>query len=130
MKLCSASPDTRTIGAVRKLTGRRTVSINRSSHFRVQRTTVRLGKVIFLAADVSNDRIRVMAFKKAELSDELIVRMVEMDGRPPRMFVSPFPRRSGGARSKRPGATGRTSEHRQRRIGNFIRGLSTAHFRD
>jgi alpha-mannosidase len=40
-----------------------------------------LGKSLSLLK-VSNDRIRVMAFKKAELSDELIVRMVEMDGKP------------------------------------------------
>ncbi len=31
---------------------------------------------------VSSPRIRVLALKKAELSDELIVRLVEMDGRP------------------------------------------------
>ena len=40
-----------------------------------------LGKSLSLLK-VSNDRVRVMAFKKAELSDELIVRIVEMDGRP------------------------------------------------
>ena len=40
-----------------------------------------LGKSLSLLK-VSNGRIRVMAFKKAELSDELIVRMVEMDGQP------------------------------------------------
>jgi alpha-mannosidase len=40
-----------------------------------------LGKSLSLLK-VSNDRIRVMAFKKAELSDELILRMVEMDGKP------------------------------------------------
>ncbi|MGA8438074.1 MAG: glycoside hydrolase family 38 C-terminal domain-containing protein [Candidatus Sulfotelmatobacter sp.] len=31
---------------------------------------------------VSNPRIRVLALKKAELSDEIIVRMVELDGKP------------------------------------------------
>ena len=31
---------------------------------------------------VSNPRIRVLALKKAELSDEIIVRLVELDGRP------------------------------------------------
>jgi alpha-mannosidase len=40
-----------------------------------------LGKS-FSALKVSNERIRVMALKKAELSDELIVRLVEMDGKP------------------------------------------------
>ena len=39
-----------------------------------------LGKS-FSLLKVSNDRIRVMALKKAELSDETIVRLVEMDGR-------------------------------------------------
>jgi alpha-mannosidase len=38
-----------------------------------------LGKSLSLLK-VSSDRVRVMAFKKAELSDELIVRMVEMNG--------------------------------------------------
>jgi alpha-mannosidase len=40
-----------------------------------------LGKS-FSLLKVSNNRIRVMAFKKAELTDELIVRLVEMDGKP------------------------------------------------
>ncbi|HLH18381.1 MAG TPA: glycoside hydrolase family 38 C-terminal domain-containing protein [Bryobacteraceae bacterium] len=40
-----------------------------------------LGKTFSLVA-VSNPRIRVMALKKAELSDEVILRMVEMDGKP------------------------------------------------
>jgi alpha-mannosidase len=31
---------------------------------------------------VGNDRVRVLALKKAELSDEVIVRLVEMDGKP------------------------------------------------
>jgi alpha-mannosidase len=39
-----------------------------------------LGKS-FSLLKVNNDRIRVMALKKAELSDEMIVRLVEMDGR-------------------------------------------------
>src|SRR5207248_7955228 len=36
----------------------------------------------FSLMKISNERIRVMALKKAELSDEVIVRLVEMDGRP------------------------------------------------
>jgi alpha-mannosidase len=40
-----------------------------------------LGK-IFSLLKVSEARLRVMALKKAELSDEVIVRVVEMDGRP------------------------------------------------
>src|SRR5262245_31980853 len=39
-----------------------------------------LGKSLSLIK-VNNQRIRVMALKKAELSDEIIVRLVEMDGR-------------------------------------------------
>ncbi|HYW69943.1 MAG TPA: glycoside hydrolase family 38 C-terminal domain-containing protein, partial [Pyrinomonadaceae bacterium] len=49
-----------------------------------------LGKSISLLK-VSNDRIRVMAFKKAELSDELIVRLVEMDGQPAANVRVTFP---------------------------------------
>src|SRR5437773_4056437 len=40
-----------------------------------------LGKS-FSLVKLSTDRIRVMALKKAELSDEVIVRLVEMDGKP------------------------------------------------
>ena len=40
-----------------------------------------LGKS-FSLLKASNERIRVMALKKAELSDEVIVRLVEMDGGP------------------------------------------------
>jgi len=36
----------------------------------------------FSILKVNNDRIRVMALKKAELSDEVIVRLVEMNGQP------------------------------------------------
>jgi len=42
-----------------------------------------LGKT-FSLLKVSNSRIRVMALKKAELSDEVIVRVVELDGKPQR----------------------------------------------
>src|SRR5438477_807043 len=40
-----------------------------------------LGKT-FSLMKVSSERIRIMALKKAELSDEVIVRLVEMDGKP------------------------------------------------
>lgn len=40
-----------------------------------------LGKQ-FSLMNVSSDRVRVLALKKAENSDEVVVRMVEMDGRP------------------------------------------------
>jgi len=41
------------------------------------------GKV-FSFMKVSHSRVRVLALKRAELSDEIIVRLVEMDGRPAR----------------------------------------------
>jgi alpha-mannosidase len=49
-----------------------------------------LGKS-FSLVKVSNERIRVMALKKAELSDEVIVRVVEMDGRPATNVKITFP---------------------------------------
>src|SRR5205085_4104423 len=49
-----------------------------------------LGKT-FSLLKLSNDRIRVMALKKAELSDELIVRLVEMDGKPVTNIRIAFP---------------------------------------
>jgi len=49
-----------------------------------------LGRTLSLLK-LSDDRIRVMAFKKAELSDELIVRMVEMDGTPATNVRVTFP---------------------------------------
>jgi alpha-mannosidase len=36
----------------------------------------------FSLVKVSNPRVRILALKKAELSDEIIVRMVELDGKP------------------------------------------------
>ena len=48
-----------------------------------------LGKQFSLVT-VSNPRIQVMALKKAESSDEIILRMVEMDGRPQENVVVKF----------------------------------------
>jgi alpha-mannosidase len=48
-----------------------------------------LGKQFSLVT-VSNPRIQIMALKKAELSDEVILRMVEMDGRPEEGVVVKF----------------------------------------
>ena len=45
----------------------------------------------FSIVKVSNPRIQVMALKKAELSDEVILRMVEMDGRPQDTVTVRFP---------------------------------------
>ena len=48
-----------------------------------------LGKQFSLVS-VSNPRIQIMALKKAELSDEIVLRMVEMDGRPQENVVVKF----------------------------------------
>ncbi|HUB78999.1 MAG TPA: glycoside hydrolase family 38 C-terminal domain-containing protein [Bryobacteraceae bacterium] len=48
-----------------------------------------LGKRFSLVT-VSNPRIQIMALKKAELSNEVILRMVEMDGRPQEHVVVKF----------------------------------------
>ena len=48
-----------------------------------------LGKTFSLIS-ISSPRIQVMALKKAELSDEVILRMVEMDGRPQERVVVKF----------------------------------------
>jgi alpha-mannosidase len=45
----------------------------------------------FSLLKLSNDRIRVLALKKAELSDEVIVRLVEMDGKPAESVRISFP---------------------------------------
>jgi alpha-mannosidase len=44
----------------------------------------------FSLVTVSNPRIQIMALKKAEMSDETILRMVEMDGRPQESVVVKF----------------------------------------
>ena len=49
--------------------------------FRTSKHEGALGKE-FSLLKVSNPRIRVLAVKRAELSDEVIVRMVELDGKP------------------------------------------------
>jgi alpha-mannosidase len=49
--------------------------------FEVSKHTGALGRE-FSLLKVSNPRIRVLALKKAELSDEIIVRLVELDGKP------------------------------------------------
>src|SRR4030095_86565 len=45
----------------------------------------------FSLLKLNNDRIRVLALKKAELSDEVIVRLVEMDGKPAESVRMFFP---------------------------------------
>jgi alpha-mannosidase len=49
-----------------------------------------LGKS-FSLLKINNDRVRVLALKKAELSNEVIVRVVEMDGRPAASVRLSFP---------------------------------------
>ncbi|HEX3746982.1 MAG TPA: glycoside hydrolase family 38 C-terminal domain-containing protein [Bryobacteraceae bacterium] len=56
-----------------------------------------LGKQFSLVT-VSNPRIRIMALKKAELSNEVILRMVEMDGRPQESVAVKF---AGGIQAAR-----------------------------
>jgi len=56
--------------------------------FQTSRHTGALGRK-FSLLKVSNSRIRVLALKKAEQSDEIIVRLVELDGKPqPNVRVS------------------------------------------
>ena len=52
----------------------------------------------FSLLKVSNSRIRVLAVKKAELSDEVVVRLVELDGRPQRDVKISFNAAITGAR--------------------------------
>jgi alpha-mannosidase len=56
-----------------------------------------LGRV-FSLLKVSNPRIRVLAVKKAELSDEVIVRLVELDGKPQSNVKLSFAARIASAR--------------------------------
>jgi alpha-mannosidase len=51
--------------------------------FETSRHAGTLGRQLSLLK-VSNPRVRVLALKKAELSDEIIVRLVELDGKPQR----------------------------------------------
>jgi alpha-mannosidase len=56
-----------------------------------------LGKT-FALVTVSNSRVRVLAVKKAEQSDEVIVRAVELDGRPAKSVRFTFASPLAGAR--------------------------------
>jgi alpha-mannosidase len=81
----------------------------------------------FSLLKLNHDRIRVLALKKAELSDEVIVRLVEMDGKPvenrPNFFRGSNHR---CARSQWPGTASWTSDNHSRQFGNILRCLSTA----
>ncbi len=68
-----------------------------------------LGKTFSLLR-INNPRIRVMALKKAEMSDEVILRMVELDGKPrPERESLLRGTHYRGAGSKWAGAAGRSS---------------------
>ncbi|HXM35029.1 MAG TPA: glycoside hydrolase family 38 C-terminal domain-containing protein, partial [Pyrinomonadaceae bacterium] len=56
-----------------------------------------LGKS-FSLVKLNNDRVRVMALKRAELSDEVVVRLVEMDGKAAQNVRLTFPAPLSGAR--------------------------------
>ncbi len=88
-----------------------------------------LGKTFSLLT-VSNPRIRVLAMKKAEQSDEVIVRLVELDGKTAAncsgFIRSTDPRRP---RSKRTGATGRSGYGGERRARDLVWGISAADVR-
>jgi alpha-mannosidase len=89
MKFCLASPDMRATGVNHRRTGRPTALINRSSPGKAR--APRHTRKDFSLLKINNERIRVMALKKAELSDEVIVRAVEMDGRPAANVRITFP---------------------------------------
>jgi alpha-mannosidase len=63
---------------------------------------------------LNNDRIRLLALKKAEASDEVIVRLVEVDGKTVDNVRLRCRSGSFGARSQRAGTTSRTGENRRR----------------
>ena len=69
----------------------------------------------FSLLKVSNPRIRVLALKKAEQSDEVILRLVELDGKP-QQDVRDLLRRSNHrrSRSQRPGTAGRPGDRKRR----------------
>ena len=65
--------------------------------FQTEKHAGSLGRM-FSLVKVSNPRIRIMAVKKAEKSDEIVLRMVELDGKPQRDVRVSF---HGGIRSAR-----------------------------
>ena len=84
----------------------------------------------FSLLKVSNPRIRVLALKKAELSDEVIVRLVELDGKPqPDVRVSFARADHRRARSERTGAAGGSCDRNRRRAGHLVLRVSAAHVR-
>ncbi len=90
---CTASPATPATGGRGRPTGRRSGSTRRCSRSSRRSTPGRWARRSRLLA-VSNSRVRVLAVKKAEQSDEVIVRAVELDGRPAKgvrfTFASPL----------------------------------------
>ena len=58
--------------------------------FQTSKHTGSLGKD-FSLIDLNSQRIRVLALKKAETSDEIVIRMVELDGKPAQNIRVSFP---------------------------------------
>ena len=84
----------------------------------------------FSLLKVSNPRIRVLALKKAEQSDEIIVRLVELDGKPQPdvrvSFAAPITAaREVNGQEQPVGPANR----RWRRAGDFVHRISAAHVR-
>ena len=86
-----------------------------------------LGKE-FSLMKIDNPRIQVMALKKAEQSDEVILRMVEVDGKPAAGRACEL-RRSDrrGARSEWAGDAGRLRHGEPRSAGHLVHALPAAH---
>ena len=86
-----------------------------------------LGKE-FSLLKVSNPRIRVLALKKAEQSDEIIVRLVELDGKPQRGCPDIFQHCNHcRARSERPRAAGRKHARHRWSACHFLLCVSAAY---
>ena len=88
-----------------------------------------LGKE-FSLLQVDNPRIRVLALKKAEMSDEVVLRMVELDGKPENNVHVKFAAPIASAREVNGAGTPRRLGHGAgRRPGNQLHGLSAADVR-
>ena len=88
-----------------------------------------LGKE-FSLLKIDNPRIRVMALKKAENSDEVILRMVEMDGKADPSVKVTFAGPIAAAREVNGQEQPVGAAHgRRRRAGNLLLPVSAAHLR-
>ncbi len=84
----------------------------------------------FSLLKVSNPRIRVLALKKAEQGDEVIVRLVELDGKPQAdvriSFATPITAAREVNGQEQPIGT---ANREGRRAGSVVLRISAAHFR-